>query len=118
MLGFIVQEDNEMGSLTKISSVPPKFKSSMSTELTPATNGDNAYEGSHQAIDTTSKPKDLNDTIWKLLKDRRGKNSVDAVQKKSPGSVSWRVPHKKRGEHQPGFNLDYSPPKTHPPHHN
>ena len=33
-------------------------------------------------------------------------------------SVSWRVPHKKRGEKQPGFNLDYSPPKTHPPSHN
>lgn len=34
-------------------------------------------------------------------------------------SVSWRVPRKKRGiQKQPGFNLDYSPPKTHPPHHN
>ncbi|XP_004308468.1 PREDICTED: uncharacterized protein LOC101304720 [Fragaria vesca subsp. vesca] len=36
-----------------------------------------------------------------------------------PVSVSWRVPRKKRGiQKQPGFNLDYSPPKTHPPHHN
>lgn len=34
-------------------------------------------------------------------------------------SVSWRVPQKKRGiQRQPGFNLDYSPPKTHPPSHN
>uniref|UniRef100_A0A7N0SZ38 Uncharacterized protein n=1 Tax=Kalanchoe fedtschenkoi TaxID=63787 RepID=A0A7N0SZ38_KALFE len=32
--------------------------------------------------------------------------------------VSYRVPHRKRGEQQPGFNLDYSPPKVHPPHHN
>ncbi|KAF7844863.1 Transmembrane protein [Senna tora] len=33
--------------------------------------------------------------------------------------VSWRVPHhKKRGNKNPGFNLDYSPPKTHPPSHN
>ncbi|KAL2234030.1 UNVERIFIED_CONTAM: hypothetical protein Sindi_1135200 [Sesamum indicum] len=32
--------------------------------------------------------------------------------------VSWRVPHKKRGEQEPGFNLDYLPPKTHPPVHN
>lgn len=33
-------------------------------------------------------------------------------------SVSWRVPHKKSGENNPGFNLDYAPPKTHPPSHN
>ncbi|XP_050387330.1 root meristem growth factor 10 [Argentina anserina] len=34
-------------------------------------------------------------------------------------SVSWRLPKKKRGiQKQPGFNLDYSPPKTHPPSHN
>lgn len=33
-------------------------------------------------------------------------------------SVSWHVPHKKRSEKNPGFNLDYSPPKTHPPSHN
>jgi activator of HSP90 ATPase len=34
-------------------------------------------------------------------------------------SVSWLVPRKKRGiQKQPGFNLDYSPPKTHPPSHN
>lgn len=33
-------------------------------------------------------------------------------------TVSWRIPHKKRGEQQPGFNLDYAPPKTHPPVHN
>ncbi|XP_061996001.1 root meristem growth factor 10 [Rosa rugosa] len=34
-------------------------------------------------------------------------------------SVSWRVPRNKRGiQKQPGFNLDYSPPKTHPPSHN
>ncbi|XP_051144324.1 root meristem growth factor 10 [Andrographis paniculata] len=39
------------------------------------------------------------------------KESVDSV-------VSWQVPHKKRGEQEPGFNLDYLPPKTHPPTHN
>ncbi|KAI3444722.1 hypothetical protein Pfo_001387 [Paulownia fortunei] len=36
----------------------------------------------------------------------------------SLASVSWKVPHKKRGEQEPGFNLDYLPPKTHPPVHN
>ncbi|CAI9764607.1 unnamed protein product [Fraxinus pennsylvanica] len=33
-------------------------------------------------------------------------------------SMSWRMPHKKRGQKDPGFNLDYLPPKTHPPVHN
>ncbi|XP_050204162.1 root meristem growth factor 10 [Mercurialis annua] len=47
------------------------------------------------------------------------KESSDAVLKESAVvSVSWRVPHNKRGEQHPGFNLDYSPPKTHPPSHN
>lgn len=32
--------------------------------------------------------------------------------------VTWKLPQKKRGEKQPGFNLDYAPPKTHPPTHN
>ncbi|GMN44693.1 hypothetical protein TIFTF001_013892 [Ficus carica] len=50
---------------------------------------------------------------------RGGKGSaVASATTKSHVSVSWRVPHKKRGEKQPGFNLDYSPPKTHPPSHN
>ncbi|CAI9769369.1 unnamed protein product [Fraxinus pennsylvanica] len=33
-------------------------------------------------------------------------------------SASWRMPHKKSGQKDPGFNLDYLPPKTHPPVHN
>nr|DAD18544.1 TPA_asm: hypothetical protein HUJ06_020007 [Nelumbo nucifera] len=34
-------------------------------------------------------------------------------------SVSWRVPHhyQKHGKH-PGFDIDYTPPKTRPPSHN
>ncbi|KAG8486375.1 hypothetical protein CXB51_019822 [Gossypium anomalum] len=47
------------------------------------------------------------------------KTIVENEKKKNPSvAVSWRVPHKKHGEKNPGFNLDYSPPKTHPPHHN
>ncbi|GMI73568.1 hypothetical protein HRI_001026100 [Hibiscus trionum] len=52
------------------------------------------------------------------------KNTVAAVEEdggvnhKSVVSVSWRVPHDKRGGGKhPGFNLDYSLPKTHPPSH-
>ncbi|KAI3681551.1 hypothetical protein L6452_36350 [Arctium lappa] len=38
---------------------------------------------------------------------------------KSLVTVTFRVPQKnKRVHQQPGFNLDYSPPKTHPPSHN
>ncbi|KAK7382250.1 hypothetical protein VNO80_01044 [Phaseolus coccineus] len=46
------------------------------------------------------------------------KSGSGALQK-SLVSVSWRVPHnKKPRQKHPGFDLDYSPPKTHPPHHN
>ena len=62
--------------------------------------------------------------VRKTVPEERSKEEkikgLDAVQTttKSVVSVSWRVPNKKRGEKQPGFNLDYSPPKTHPPSHN
>lgn len=69
--------------------------------------------------------------IMETTRTRRSKqrkrmlNNVKAKGKKpttssssSSSSVSWRVPHKKNGEKNPGFNVDYSPPKTHPPSHN
>ncbi|KAM7508783.1 hypothetical protein LguiA_019236 [Lonicera macranthoides] len=40
------------------------------------------------------------------------------AKKQSVSSVEWSVPHVKKGKEQPGFNVDYSPPKTHPPVHN
>ncbi|KAF9687708.1 hypothetical protein SADUNF_Sadunf02G0121100 [Salix dunnii] len=46
------------------------------------------------------------------------KNPADTKKEYSLVSATWRVPQKKRGERHPGFNLDYSPPKTHPPSHN
>lgn len=41
-------------------------------------------------------------------------------QIKSFVTVSWRIPPRGKHEddHQPGFDMDYSPPKTHPPSHN
>ncbi|PON47295.1 hypothetical protein PanWU01x14_245440 [Parasponia andersonii] len=70
-------------------------------------------------------PYDLKDMTRKTLKGRskdeekgKGWDAVRTSTKSSVVSVSWRVPHKKCGEKQPGFNLDYSPPKTHPPSHN
>lgn len=38
------------------------------------------------------------------------------VRTKSLSMIPWLVPRKGRAE--PGFQLDYAPPKTHPPSHN
>ncbi|PKI71813.1 uncharacterized protein LOC116209083 [Punica granatum] len=46
------------------------------------------------------------------------KASTGNAQDGSLVIVSWRVPRQKTSEKHPGFNLDYSPPKTHPPSHN
>ncbi|OIV89515.1 hypothetical protein TanjilG_20326 [Lupinus angustifolius] len=62
----------------------------------------------------------------KPKKVRRTKHKVHKAMRKDPGalkseslvSVSWRMPHKKPSDKNPGFNLDYAPPKTHPPSHN
>ncbi|KAL1331267.1 hypothetical protein HN51_048537 [Arachis hypogaea] len=49
----------------------------------------------------------------------KGKGAIKTTNSLvSSSSISWRVPHKKPSEKNPGFNLDYSPPKTHPPSHN
>ncbi|KAL2251513.1 UNVERIFIED_CONTAM: hypothetical protein Sindi_2273600 [Sesamum indicum] len=39
-------------------------------------------------------------------------------ESESLSSVSRRVAHRKSGGKEPGFNLDYLPPRTHPPVHN
>jgi hypothetical protein len=68
-------------------------------------------------VDDLEKPKHRRSGNQRMLKGL-GKISV-GLQKKSQVSVSsLRVPHKKHSEKHLGFNLDYSPPKTHPPSHN
>ncbi|KAK8718397.1 hypothetical protein V6N13_045632 [Hibiscus sabdariffa] len=54
------------------------------------------------------------------VKEREKEKSISGAigTRKPVVSVSWRVPHRKHGEKLPGFNLDYSPPKTYPPSHN
>ncbi|KAF2315384.1 hypothetical protein P3X46_014630 [Hevea brasiliensis] len=53
-----------------------------------------------------------------LMSEENAKHS-GSTKKESLVSVPWRVPHNKHGaKKHPGFNLDYSPPKTHPPSHN
>ncbi|KAE8715231.1 Ubiquitin-like superfamily protein isoform 1 [Hibiscus syriacus] len=68
-----------------------------------------------------------NDGIQKLEDAEVMSRTVENQKEKTYGaigtskavvSVSWLVPHRKHGEKHPGFNLDYSPPKTHPPSHN
>ncbi|KAL0379694.1 UNVERIFIED_CONTAM: hypothetical protein Sangu_0033700 [Sesamum angustifolium] len=48
----------------------------------------------------------------------KGEGTTQNESSQATYHVSWRVPHKKRGEQEPGFNFDYLPPKTHPPVHN
>ncbi|XP_021968767.1 uncharacterized protein LOC110863755 [Helianthus annuus] len=50
-----------------------------------------------------------------MIKDQK----VKKVKEVDPKSITFRVPVEHQKIHQqPGFNLDYSPPKTHPPSHN
>ncbi|KAJ0054606.1 uncharacterized protein LOC116128083 [Pistacia vera] len=71
----------------------------------------------HGSGEKSQKSKDTRDAESKISNDGTGKTS-GAAKTESLGSVSWRVPHGKRPEKNPGFNSDYSPPKTHPPSHN
>ncbi|XP_061363822.1 root meristem growth factor 10 [Gastrolobium bilobum] len=78
-------------------------------------------EGDNKKMETrfvadSEKLKKRSSTNQRVLK-AKGKAS-GASQSESLVSVSWRVPHKKPSQKHPGFNLDYAPPKTHPPHHN
>ncbi|KAJ9188480.1 hypothetical protein P3X46_003836 [Hevea brasiliensis] len=96
-------------------SVTVPMESSSSNEPAGAAKEDSIAETHHldgyaQKL-KNSKPKQ------KLMAEENAKNSGSA-EKKSLVSVPWRVPHNKRGEKHPGFNFDYSPPKTHPPSHN
>ncbi|KAK8487299.1 hypothetical protein V6N13_093430 [Hibiscus sabdariffa] len=62
------------------------------------------------------KPEDT-EVKFKTVEDEKSISGAIGTRKPVV-SVSWRVPHRKHGEKFPGFNLDYSPPKTHPPSHN
>ncbi|XVF22749.1 hypothetical protein REPUB_Repub12eG0197700 [Reevesia pubescens] len=73
-------------------------------------------EESH-AVGETQKLEDA-EVKSKTVENEKEKTSRAVQTDKSVVSVSWPVPHRKHGEKHPGFNLDYSPPKTHPPSHN
>ena len=89
----------------KISVTADDQKASFSNKLEAAMGDGNKIEESaiHEA---TQKIKDA------------GQISDHVVQKGSLGSFSWTVPRTKNSDKHPGFNLDYAPPKIHPPSHN
>lgn len=99
--------------------VLPKSKSSLSNERG-ETSRDSIKETS--LGDKTADDQKLKDTKsnLKISNDATDKTTSGAnrIQTESLVSVSWRVPRNKRGDKHPGFNSDYSPPKTHPPSHN
>ncbi|KAK9273603.1 hypothetical protein L1049_018413 [Liquidambar formosana] len=113
----LISKNDERVSHTKVSALP-KSKHSVSEGHRELTSADSATEGS-RPIDIAQKPKNLK-AIRNESKGHHPKGKISgAVQSESFVSVSWHVPHdKKQGESQPGFNIDYSPPKTHPPSHN
>ncbi|WCJ22911.1 Root meristem growth factor 10 [Euphorbia peplus] len=63
-----------------------------------------------EKMESSSKMEENDHKVLKSKDQKKGQESF--------GSVPWRVPHNKPEEKHPGFNLDYSPPKTHPPSHN
>jgi hypothetical protein len=109
-LGFVQTSDQKEISVTIVS----KADSSSSNEFGAAK--EDSIAKTDQLDDNAQKLKDSK-AKQKSMSDEKVKDS-GAAHKESLVSVSWPVPQKKRGETHPGFNLDYSPPKTHPPSHN
>ncbi|XWS32363.1 hypothetical protein CRYUN_Cryun23aG0153100 [Craigia yunnanensis] len=112
-LHFSIKNDMKNGS-KKNSVVVLRAKSSSSKELRSIK--EESIEESH-ADDGTKKLEDA-EVNHKTVENEKERTSGAVQTNKSVVSVSWRVPHRKHGEKHPGFNLDYSPPKTHPPSHN
>ncbi|KAJ1383686.1 hypothetical protein SESBI_43155 [Sesbania bispinosa] len=71
-----------------------------------------------ELVGDSEKAKNRRRTSQRVVKVKGIGKGSGALQSESLVSVSWRVPHKKQSQKHPGFNLDYSPPKTHPPSHN
>ncbi|XP_040992623.1 root meristem growth factor 10 [Juglans microcarpa x Juglans regia] len=110
---FSNENDEKMGFEYEISALS-NVKSSPAKQHGEAKRGSIAVNPSN---DSTTDQKRKETTTNQKVPRVEGKTPV-SVQTESLASVSWRVPHKKPSEKNPGFNLDYSPPKTHPPSHN
>ncbi|KAF5744297.1 hypothetical protein HS088_TW08G00897 [Tripterygium wilfordii] len=68
--------------------------------------------------DDEVKATKLSDNHEEIMKEPYSKLLKDQDDEKRSSSSSWRVPHQRSRDKLPGFNVDYSPPKTHPPSHN
>ncbi|XP_048335930.2 root meristem growth factor 10 [Ziziphus jujuba] len=119
-LGEVVTKPEEKKVGEKIVGVD-KIRVDSNVKSSSSTNEQRDIQGDSSAVST----RKLEETKAKASgsksnKYQKGKLSPAAAVRtdQTVASVSWSVPHKKRGEKQPGFNLDYAPPKTHPPHHN
>ena len=92
------------------------------TVQTEANSGDSTKEESPKQYNAKASPNRKNVSSRKRKVSTSSLSGADQKTTTRSGqriSVSWRLPRKKRGiQKQPGFNLDYSPPKTHPPSHN
>jgi hypothetical protein len=100
-------ENNEKSGFARVS-IPAKVEPSLSNKSEAAENGSSFVQKAVQ--------EDKRTTATKMP---AAKFHLKGQWPKASGPVvSWKLPQKKRGEKQPGFNLDYAPPKTHPPSHN
>lgn len=92
-------------------------KGNLSTKENGMTSPHNA---SRKSTFSDAKTEELDSVpaMKKKVADSERKGSIHRAQDGSLVSVSWRVPRKKPSKKHPGFNSDYSPPKTHPPSHN
>lgn len=78
----------------------------------------NGFDFSQKQLRLMSEGNNRMEITWLVAKKLRKGRSTNQRVLKAMRRDSWRVPHKKSSEKNPGFNLDYSPPKTHPPSHN
>ena len=107
-------ENNEKSSVARVS-IPAKVEPSLLNKSEAAENGGSLVQKKVQEDKRTTATKT---PATKFHLKGQWPKASGPVQIKPLATVSWKLPQKHRGEKHPGFNLDYAPPKTHPPSHN
>ncbi|GMH00607.1 hypothetical protein Nepgr_002446 [Nepenthes gracilis] len=105
-------KDEEKGTLQTIAVPLINANATMSNEDTPIRRNRDDHK------DPNEKPKYIRPRLMESQHKSQGGLDLIMDGKVSGVKVRWRVPHKKRSVPQPDFNLDYAPPKVHPPSHN
>ncbi|KAH7577762.1 hypothetical protein ACOSP7_001218 [Xanthoceras sorbifolium] len=98
----IDKKDEKKGTGHKLPVLPAKEKSPLSNDQ----------------VGALSRGDSINETRLADKQKKSNEKTSGSHQTESLVSVSWQVPRNKRVAKHPGFNSDYSPPKTHPPSHN